>query len=125
MFNDAQDHVLRAARAHVDRVVLEAFVAGVDALRRPGGPGACSTGSATSTCSPTIEADLAWFLEHGRLTAARAKAVTSAVNSAVPAAAAARSTLVDAFGVPSESIGATDLEQHRQDEQREHDLPDS
>ena len=30
MFNDVQDHVLKTAQTHIDRVVLEAFVAGVD-----------------------------------------------------------------------------------------------
>src|SRR6478752_5863642 len=30
-FNSVQDHVLHAARAHIDRVILEAFVAGIDA----------------------------------------------------------------------------------------------
>src|SRR4051794_33400288 len=30
MFNDVQDHVLRTAQTHIDRVVLEAFVAGLD-----------------------------------------------------------------------------------------------
>ena len=29
-FNSVQDHVLHAARAHIDRVILEAFVAGID-----------------------------------------------------------------------------------------------
>ena len=29
-FNSVQDHVLHAAKAHIDRVVLEAFVAGID-----------------------------------------------------------------------------------------------
>ena len=29
-FNSVQDHVMHAARAHVDRVVLEAFIAGID-----------------------------------------------------------------------------------------------
>src|SRR6202012_6213918 len=30
-FNAVQDHVLHAAQAHIDRVVLEAFVAGIAA----------------------------------------------------------------------------------------------
>ena len=30
-FNAVQDHVLHAASAHIDRIVLEAFVAGIDA----------------------------------------------------------------------------------------------
>lgn len=29
-FNAVQDHVLHAAQAHIDRVVLEAFVAGIE-----------------------------------------------------------------------------------------------
>ncbi|MBV8929532.1 MAG: acyl-CoA dehydrogenase family protein, partial [Mycobacteriaceae bacterium] len=29
-FNEVQDHVLRAATAHIDRIVLEAFIAGID-----------------------------------------------------------------------------------------------
>lgn len=29
-FNAVQDHVMHTARAHVDRIVLEAFVAGID-----------------------------------------------------------------------------------------------
>src|SRR5208337_5413017 len=34
-FNAVQDHVLHAATAHIDRVVLEAFVAGIDACPDP------------------------------------------------------------------------------------------
>src|SRR3954454_21574477 len=30
MFNDVQDHVLRTAHTHIDRVLLEAFVAGLE-----------------------------------------------------------------------------------------------
>ena len=30
VFNDVQDHVLRTAQVHIDRVVLEAFVAGIE-----------------------------------------------------------------------------------------------
>ena len=35
VFNNAQDHVLRAARVHTDRVVLEAFVAAIDRCADP------------------------------------------------------------------------------------------
>ena len=37
-FNAVQDHVLHAATAHIDRVVLEAFVAGIDVCPDRGGP---------------------------------------------------------------------------------------
>jgi acyl-CoA oxidase len=35
IFNDVQDHVLATATAHIDRVVLEAFVAGIDRTTDP------------------------------------------------------------------------------------------
>ena len=89
MFNDVQDHLLRAARVHVDRVVLEAFVAGLERCPDPAARALLSRLCDLYVLA-TIEADLAWFLAHGRLTPTRAKSVTSAVNSSVPAAAAAR-----------------------------------
>src|ERR1044072_2153349 len=35
VFNDAQDHVLRAAWVHTERVILEAFVAGIQRCEDP------------------------------------------------------------------------------------------
>jgi acyl-CoA oxidase len=43
MFNDVQDHVLKTAQTHIERIVLEAFVAGVDRTA----PSGCWTRSAT------------------------------------------------------------------------------
>ncbi|MEU7524504.1 acyl-CoA dehydrogenase [Saccharothrix sp. NPDC042600] len=105
VFNAAQDHVLHAARAHVDRVVLEAFVAAVDRCADP------STRELVDrVCDlyalSVIEADRAWFLEHGRLTPARAKAVTQAVNDLCRLVRPDARRLVDAFGVPESWSGA-------------------
>src|SRR4051812_13559856 len=51
VFNGAQDHLLQAARAHVDRVVLDAFADAVDRVAdRPSAT--CSTGSARCTRCP-------------------------------------------------------------------------
>ncbi|MBB5954223.1 acyl-CoA oxidase [Saccharothrix tamanrassetensis] len=105
VFNAAQDHVLHAARAHVDRVVLEAFVAAVD---RCGD--AATAGLLDQVCDlyalSTIEADRAWFLEHGRLTPARAKAVTQAVNDLCGGLRPHARRLVDAFGIPEGWLAA-------------------
>ncbi|MEJ2852006.1 MULTISPECIES: acyl-CoA dehydrogenase family protein [unclassified Saccharothrix] len=109
VFNAAQDHVLHAARAHVDRVVLEAFVAAVDR---------CADASVRElldrVCDlyalSVIEADRAWFLEHGRLTPARAKAVTQAVNDLCRLLRPDARRLVDAFGVPESWLGAPIIE---------------
>ncbi|CAL9532092.1 hypothetical protein SUDANB95_04021 [Actinosynnema sp. ALI-1.44] len=105
VFNAAQDHVLHAARAHVDRVVLEAFVAAVDRCADPS-----TRDLVDRVCNlyalSVIEADRAWFLEHGRLTPARAKAVTQAVNDLCRLVRPDARRLVDAFGVPESWSGA-------------------
>ena len=54
MFNDVQDHVLKTAQTHIDRVVLEAFVAGIERDDGPRRRRPCSRSSATSTrCRPS------------------------------------------------------------------------
>ena len=102
-FNDAQDHVIKAARVHVDRVVLDAFVAAVE--RCP--PGATRTLLAT-VCDlyalSTIEADKAWFLEHGRLSARRAKIVTRTVNELCARLRPQAALLIDGLGIPAHAV---------------------
>ncbi len=100
MFNDVQDHVLRTAQTHIDRVVLEAFVAGVDRTEDPDArqllDRVCDL---YALC--TLEADKARFLEHGQLTPARAKLLTATVNSLLRDLRPHMRTLVDAFAIPS------------------------
>jgi acyl-CoA oxidase len=109
VFNDAQDHLLRTARAHVDRIVLEAFVAAVD--RCPGPDARALLGRVCDLyVLATIEAALAWFLAHGRLTATRAKSVTSAVNALCEELRPHAQTLVDAFAIPGPYLGAPSLD---------------
>ncbi|MDQ0379220.1 acyl-CoA dehydrogenase family protein [Amycolatopsis thermophila] len=99
VFNDAQDHVLRSARVHVDRIVLEAFVAAIDR---------CADDEARALLNrvcdlyvlSNVEEDRAWFLEHGRLTSARSKAVVAAVNDLCAELRPHARLLVDGFAVP-------------------------
>ncbi|GAA3736343.1 acyl-CoA oxidase [Spinactinospora alkalitolerans] len=105
VFNNAQDHVLRAGRAHVDRVLLEAFVAAVDRCSDPGARALLDQVCDLYVLS-TIEADRAWFLEHERLTPARAKAVTSAVNALCRRLRPHARDLVDAFGLDDAWLAA-------------------
>ena len=58
-----------------------------------------------------IEQDKSWFLEHGRLTPARAKAVTAAVDERCGRLRPYATTLVDGFDIPSEWLDATMLMQ--------------
>ncbi|WP_433381980.1 acyl-CoA dehydrogenase [Actinoplanes sp. CA-142083] len=105
IFNDVQDHVLEVAAAHVDRVVLEAFVAAVE--RFPDVP------LLSKMCDlyalSTIEAHKGWYLEHQRLTPPRSKAVTAQVNSLLAQLRPALPELVDAFGIPEEWLACAAL----------------
>ncbi|SNY70222.1 acyl-CoA dehydrogenase family protein [Paractinoplanes atraurantiacus] len=122
IFNDVQDHVLKTATAHIDRVVLEAFVAGIE---RTGDPDVKALLS--KVCDlyalTTIEADRGWFLEHQRLTPARSKAVTGAVNDLLRELRPHMATLVDGFGLPDTWLDAAILreEPDRQETMAKHD----
>jgi acyl-CoA oxidase len=52
----------------------------------------------------TIEADKGWFLEHGRLTARRSKALTGLVNDLCARLRPHVGMLVDGFGIPPAAI---------------------
>ena len=101
VFNDAQDHALRAARVHIDRIVLEAFVAAIERSPSPLLNRVCDLYALAN-----MEQDLDWFLGHGRFTTARAKAVTGAVNALCRALRPHAATLVDAFAIPDRLIAA-------------------
>ncbi|HYB36072.1 MAG TPA: acyl-CoA dehydrogenase [Mycobacterium sp.] len=100
-FNAVQDHVLHAASAHIDRIVLEAFVAGIDS---------CEDDDARKlldlVCDlyalSVIEDDKAWYIEHRYLSTERAKAVTRGINDRCRALRPYAETLVDGFGIPKQ-----------------------
>ena len=105
VFNEAQDHVLLAARVHVDRILLEAFVAGIDAC-----DDAAARAALVMVCDlfvmSNLEADKAWLLEHGRLTPARSKVVTAQVNRLCADLRPIADSLIEGFGIPLEWLGA-------------------
>ncbi|OBH56620.1 acyl-CoA dehydrogenase [Mycobacterium sp. E2479] len=98
-FNSVQDHVLHAASAHIDRVILEAFVAGIDAC-----PDEQARELLGILCDlyalSVIEVDKAWYIEHRYLSTERAKAVTRGINDRCRALRPHAETLVDGFGIP-------------------------
>ena len=53
MFNDVQDHVLKTAQAHIDRIVLEAFVAGVERTTDPAARKLLDTCVTCTRCRPS------------------------------------------------------------------------
>jgi acyl-CoA oxidase len=108
VFSRAQDHVIAAARAHVERLVLEAFVDKVAGL-----PEGDLRSALALVCDlhalATIERDRAWFMEHGRLTSPRSKAITREVNDLCRKVRPIAVDLVDAYGVPAELLRSPDL----------------
>ncbi|GIF06564.1 acyl-CoA dehydrogenase family protein [Actinoplanes siamensis] len=122
IFNDVQDHVLKTATAHIDRITLEAFVAGIERATDPAVKAlldrVCDLYALT-----TIEADRGWFLEHGRLTPNRSKAVTAVINDLLRELRPHLGTLVEAFAIPDEWLNAAILREEpgRQEAMAEED----
>jgi acyl-CoA oxidase len=109
VFSLCQDHVIGAARAHVERIVLEAFLDKLQTM--DDGPEKDALNHLCDLFALTcIESDRAWFLEHGRLSNARAKAVTRRVNQVCRRVRPLAGDLVDALGVPPEMLRAELLE---------------
>ncbi|MFJ9883011.1 acyl-CoA dehydrogenase [[Kitasatospora] papulosa] len=108
VFSQVQDHVIAVAHAHVERLVLEAFV---DKLRaQPEGGNKVALGLLCDLFAlSTIEADRAWFMEHGRLTVQRSKAISREVNDLCRKVRPLAVDLVDAWGIPPEMLRAPDL----------------
>jgi acyl-CoA oxidase len=108
VFSRVQDHVIGAARAHVERLVLDAFVAKAADL-----PDGDTKVALNLLCDlhalTTIEADRAWFMEHGRLTAARSKAISREVNDLCRKIRPLAPDLVDALGVPREMLRSEEI----------------
>jgi acyl-CoA oxidase len=108
VFSRVQDHVIAAAKAHVERLVLEAFIEKVDSLE---------DGDLKLTLNllcdlhalSGIEADRAWFMEHGRLTSQRSKAITREVGELCRRVRPIAAELVDAFAVPRPLLRAPAL----------------
>lgn len=100
-FNHVQDHVLHTARAHIDRVILESFVAGIDAC-----PDEKAREILAMVCDlyalSVIEEDKAWFIEHRFISTERAKAVTRGINDLCRRLRPHAELLVDGFGIPEQ-----------------------
>jgi acyl-CoA oxidase len=103
VFAACQDHVVLAARAYMQSLVLDAFAAAVER---------CPKGRERQVLSDlcdlyalsVIESERGWFIEHGRLSGERAKAVTAAVGRLCESLKSRAEPLVDAFGIPEELL---------------------
>ncbi len=99
VFNACQDHLLVAARANIDRQILEAFNRGVEACEDE-----ASRALLDRVCDlyalSVIEQHRGWYQEHDRISSTRSKAVTRNVNALVDELRPQAGVLVDALRVP-------------------------
>jgi acyl-CoA oxidase len=105
VFRAVQDHAANAARAHMDRVALEALVAAIERCQEESARGALNL-----VCDLyalwNVECDAGFFQEHGRLSAPRCKQITREVNRLCDHVREQAAPLVDAFGIPDALLRA-------------------
>lgn len=108
-FNSAQDHLLMAARTHMDRVVLESFVAGIDACQDEAAREQLER-LCTLYALSSIDADSGWFQAHNRMSAGRAKAVIGQINELCSELRPQALELVEGMGIPEAWLNSTMLQ---------------
>jgi acyl-CoA oxidase len=104
-FTQMQRHLLDLAQAHIDRVILDLFARQIktvqsSTLREPLKK-LCQLFALTQ-----IEANRAWFLEHGAMSGVKSKAVGRTIDNLCKEIRPIAVHLVDAFGIPDACIAA-------------------
>lgn len=105
VFSRCQDHVISAAWAHVERLVLEAFVEKVRSLEEGDNKVALQM-LCDLYALHTIESDRGWWMEHGRLSSQRSKAISREIGGLLRKLRPIAEDLVDGLGVPDEMLHA-------------------
>ncbi|QBS45260.1 acyl-CoA dehydrogenase [Nocardia sp. CS682] len=108
-FNNAQDHILAAGTAHIDRLVLEAFIEGIEDIQDPDARALAETVCDLFVYS-TLEENQAWYIMHRFMSVERAKAVRRGVNELVDRLRPEALTLVEGMGVPESMLHAAMLD---------------
>ncbi|AYF73775.1 acyl-CoA oxidase [Nocardia yunnanensis] len=108
-FNNAQDHILAAGTAHIERMVLEAFIDGIADIQDPDARALADTVCDLYVYS-TLEQNQAWYIMHRFMSVERAKAVRRGVNELVDRLRPHALTLIEGLGVPEGMLRAAMLE---------------
>ncbi|WP_433664900.1 acyl-CoA dehydrogenase [Nocardia sp. CA-128927] len=108
-FNNAQDHILAAGTAHIDRLTLEAFIEGIEGIQDQE-----ARELAENVCDlyvyATLEENRDWYIMHRFMSVERAKAVRRGVNELVDRLRPEALTLVEGMGVPESMLRAAMLD---------------
>ncbi len=106
--NACQEHMLAAARAHTDRIVLEAFIAGYEACKDD-----YIKALLIKVCDlyalATIEQNRAWYLEHNRIDGVRSRSIRAAVDDLCAELRPRALELVEGLGIPAEWLNSAML----------------
>ncbi|WP_232826516.1 acyl-CoA dehydrogenase [Lewinella sp. IMCC34183] len=107
-----QTHMIAAAEAYVEQLVLDASLEAVDG-RKPADDAGSSDGShallekvVTLYAAHTIESHAAWYLESGYISGQKSKAVRKLVDKLCAELRPEAGVLVDGFGIPDKLLGA-------------------
>ncbi|HJE52051.1 MAG TPA: hypothetical protein K8V15_08775, partial [Tessaracoccus flavescens] len=99
--NMRQPHMIEAAKAHNDRVILEAFIEGIEECEDD-----YVKALLVQVCDlyalATIEENRAWYMEHEAFDPRRSKAITAAVDELLVELRPRSVELVEGLGVPEE-----------------------
>ena len=104
-FVEVQDHLLTLARAHAERLVLEAFQDAAEAVEDAPLRNALRLLCALYALEH-VERDRGWFLEQNLFDGPVSKAVRRQVNAVLGRLRPVAVELVDAFGIPDDLLGS-------------------
>jgi acyl-CoA oxidase len=104
-FIEVQTHAATAAAGHVERVTLEAFASAVGRIDDEAARRSLDKLRALHGLS-TIQADLGWFQEHGRMSGASSRVIRKTHESLVREVADESLALVNAFAIPEQVLAA-------------------
>jgi acyl-CoA oxidase len=104
---ECQTHLLAAARAHAERIVVERAAAALHAdSGLPVDLAAVLRPLLALDALVRLEADAGWLLEHGVLEAPKARALRKQIDCLCRELRPAARGLVDAFAIPAELLAA-------------------
>ena len=98
-FNEVQDHVVKLAEAHAERILLESFQARIEKCTDENVRRSMNDLCAAFALS-CIETDRAWFLEAGYLEAGKSKAIRTELSALCANLAGSAVTFTDGWGIP-------------------------
>lgn len=122
IFNEHQNELIEAARAHAELLQWEAFTEGVAAIADPGTKQVLTTLRDLFGLT-LIEKHLDWYLMNGRISMQRARTLAPYINRVLAKLRPHALDLVKAFGYGPEHLRATiatGIERERQDEARDY-----